>query len=111
MKFPDANIAEEFRKFLLSPEVNPPSQLSTKILTDVHRELNPPQKNVFLKMLGIHAFVSLFSLSVCSQFGLQSFQIFDVMSIFMSAVGHTYCMALCGGLYLGISCLAFSFIM
>ncbi len=105
------NLTEEFNEFLSAPEVKPPSDISESILLRVHQELNPPQEKVFLKMLGIHAVVSVFSLSLCSQFGFQIFQIFDAMSTFMSVVGHTYCMVLCGALYIGLSALIFSFVM
>lgn len=111
MNIQDNKIAEEFCEFLSASEANLPNELSKAVLSHVHRELNPSQQTVFLKMLGIHAVVSLFSLSVCSQFGFQSFQIFDAMNVFMSAVGHTCCMALCGALYLGGSALVFSLVM
>jgi len=111
MTMHDKKIAEEFGEFLSSSEVRPPTQVSEKILLHVRQELNPSQQIVFFKMLGVHAVVSLFSLSVCSQFGFQSFQLFDAMNLFMSAVGHTYCMALCGALYLGLSGLVFSLVL
>lgn len=62
-------------------------------------------------MLGIHTVVSLFSLSICSQFGIQSLKIYDAMDSMMSVVGHTYCMAFCGLLYLSISALMLSFLL
>ncbi len=111
MKIQDRKIAEEFDEFLSSSEVSPSTEISKKILMQIHQELNPAPQKVFLKMLGLHAVVSIFSLSVCSQFGFQSFQIFDAMNVFMSAVGHTYCMALCGALYLGLSAFMFSLVM
>lgn len=111
MKMKDKKITEEFNEFLSAPEVAPPTSTSDAILSHVNHELNPSNQNVFLKMLGIHTVVSLFSLSICSQFGIQSLKIYDAMDSMMSVVGHTYCMAFCGLLYLSISALMLSFLL
>lgn len=105
----DEKLNRDFADFLSAPEAHPPSHLSEKILARVRRDLNPPRPQVFLKVLGIHSVVSLFSLSICSQFGIQSFALYDAMNVFMKFMGHTYCMALCGFLYLALSALALSF--
>lgn len=103
------NLNDDFSDFLSASEMEPPLHLQEKILGFVHADLNPSQKSIFMKILGIHALVSLGSLSLCSQFGIQTFHVFNAMETFMQVVGHTYCMAFCGLLYLGISALAFSF--
>lgn len=105
----DEKLNRDFADFLSAPEVYPPAHLSEKILARVHLDLNPPRSKVFLKVLGIHSIVSLFSLSICSQFGIQSIALYDAMNVFMKVMGHTYCMALCGFLYLALSALALSF--
>ncbi|MBX3019715.1 MAG: hypothetical protein KF767_17635 [Bdellovibrionaceae bacterium] len=107
----DKNISKEFGEFLSSPEVIPPLALRDSILSTVQKDLNPSGTQVFLRVIGVHTVVSLFSLSICSQFGLQSFKIFDAMNWAMSYVGHAYCMAFCGLLYLGISALALSLLL
>lgn len=111
MTMKDKKLDEEFNQFLSAPEITPPNAAREAVLTHVNRELNPSNQNVFLKMLGVHTVVSLFSLSICSQFGIQSLKLYDAMGSMMEAVGHTYCMAFCGLLYLGISALALSLLL
>ncbi len=109
MTWEDEKLNKDFADFLSAPEAAPPLHLTEKILARVHRDLNPPRSQVFLKVLGIHSVVSLFSLSICSQFGIQSIPLYDAMNVFMKFMGHAYCMALCGFLYLALSALALSF--
>jgi hypothetical protein len=104
----DKNLNEEFSEFLSAQELAPPISAREAVLSHVHRDLNPSGQKVFLKMLGVHSVVSLFSLSICSQFGVRSLRIYDAMDSMMAIVGHTYCMAFCGLLYLGLSALALS---
>jgi hypothetical protein len=108
MTLNEKNLTDEFNEFLSASELVPPVMAREAILARVNRDLNPPSQNVFLKMLGVHAVVSLFSLSICSQFGVQSLRLYDAMESMMTVVGGTYCMAFCGLLYLGLSALALS---
>lgn len=107
----DENLNEEFLEFLSASPIQPSARISEQILSRVHRELNPPRGRLFMKILGIHAFVSVVSLSVCSQFGVQAFPLYDAMNSFMQVMGHTYCLAVCGFLYLAASSLTFSFVL
>lgn len=111
MTMNEKKLSEEFNEFLSAPEVAPSSRMSEAVLSRVHQELNPSNQSVFLKVLGIHAVVSLFSLSICSQFGIQSLKLYDAMDSMMDVVGPRYCMALCGVLYLGLSALALSLLL
>ncbi len=107
----DKKLVSEFQEFLTAPEVTPPIALRQSITSHVHQQLNPSNQNVFFKMLGVHTVVSLFSLSICSQFGIQTLKIYDAMNLMMAAVGHTYCMALCGLLYFSVSALVLSLLL
>jgi hypothetical protein len=111
MKSKNEQLKDEFQLFLSADEVRPPQELGHNIQQHVGRELNPTFQTVFLKVLGVHAAVSLFSLSLCSQFGFQTISLFDLMDHFMKFAGPTYCMAFCGAIYLGISALALSFLL
>ncbi len=104
-------LSEEFHEFLSADEVRPSPALSDAILIRVRQDLSPSGQKVFLKMLAVHTLVSVFSLSVCSQFGIRSFKIYDAMESMMAVAGEAYCMALCGLLYLSISGLALSFLL
>lgn len=105
------DLSEEFLDFLSASEIQPSYELSNKILSFVREDLNPSRSRLFMKILGIHAIVSVISLSLCSQFGFQTFPLYDAMNTFMQFMGHTYCLALCGFLYFSASSIAFSFIL
>ncbi len=104
-------LSEEFKTFMEAGEVAPPQSVNSKILAQVSQDLNPSFMNVFLRVLSIHAVLSIVTLSICSQFGVQLFPLLDLMNTFMSYVGHTYCMTFCGALYLGSSALSLSLVL
>lgn len=99
-------LSEEFNEFMSSPEFIPPHAIRERVFNQIYRELNPSIPTVFLKMLSVHCFVSLFSLSICSQFGVQFLNVYDAMESMMALLGHSYCMIFCGLLYLSVSALA-----
>jgi hypothetical protein len=105
------DVRDDFNEFFSAQEVPPPKILQETIFARVHDDLFPSFQRVFLKVLGVHALVSLFSLSICSQFGIQLFHIADAMNTFMDVVGHAYCMFFCGALYLGLSALVLGMIL
>lgn len=101
----------DFNDFLNAPEISPPTSVTSNVTSKVHRDLNPSNFRVGAKILGIHAGLSLVTLSICSQFGLQLFSVMDLMQSFMRIAGHTYCMAFCGALYIGSSAFALSLLL
>lgn len=107
----EKKLSEEFAEFMSSEGVAPPERVVDRVTEYVRRDLNPSSKDVFAKVLGIHALVSVVSLSLCSQFGLQTLALFDLMSVFMKFMGHTYCMALCGAVFMGASGFTFSLLL
>lgn len=94
--------ADEFKEFLDSPEVSPPSHIRDEIFGVVHRDLNPQLWFVMAKLGGIHAAVGSLSLLLCSQFGMG--RGFNLMQPLMN-YGAMTCMALCGALFLGLTTL------
>jgi hypothetical protein len=111
IKSKNQQLKDDFQYFLSADEVCPPKGVAHKILQHVSKDLNPSFQQVWLKILGVHAIVSLVSLSLCSQFGFRTLPFLDLMNQFMDAVGSTYCMAFCGAIYLGLSALALSFLL
>lgn len=107
----DNRLQEEFRNFLEAEEMHPPKELRETLLSRIQRDLNPSFANVFLRVLALHGVLSLVTLSICSQFGLQFFPLLDLMNSFMAVAGHTYCMAFCGALFVGASSLSLSFVL
>lgn len=111
MKTHDKKLSEEFGDFLDANEIDPPKVASEYILSRIHDDLNPSQQRVFIKVLSIHILVSFFTLSFCSQFGIRTLPVFDLMFSMMNLVGERYCMAFCGLFYIGSSALFLSFIL
>ena len=105
------DLIKEYLEFLKTPSIHPGPAVSDKILSFIREDLNPSRSKLFMKILGIHAAVSAVSLSLCSQFGIQSFPLYDAMNTFMKYMGHTYCLALCGFLYFAASSITFSFVL
>lgn len=96
------DIKADFEDFV--SEKDPvPRRISEQILAAIHRQIYPSRTQLFLKVFTIHLLVSCFSLSVCSQFGVRAFEIYDLMTVFMQFVGHTTCLVLCGLFYFFLS--------
>lgn len=93
----------DIETFLTSPEQPPPGYLSERILSTVHRELNPVPAIVFLKMVLVHAFSGTFSVAfVCPQFGVSPLGNSGIAHLLMH-FGHGFCAAACGAIFLGLS--------
>lgn len=100
--------AEEFKNFVDSPAVVPPSALRHKIFSIVHRDLNPGMWLVLAKLGSIHLVVGSFSLLLCSQFGMGRG---DLMMRTFMGYGMSVCMGFCGALFLGLTTLVAGFIL
>jgi hypothetical protein len=94
---------EDFKDFVTTKGVAVPTDVSNKILSRIHRELNPSSWIVFLKLLGIHSVVGTLSLAVCDQFGMSPFNSGFSLSQYFMKFGHSICMVLCGILFLGLT--------
>ena len=66
----DPNDKKDFQDFMNSKGVNPPEELSNRILSFVQADLNPAHKVVFSKLLAIQAFIGFLTLTFCPQFNL-----------------------------------------
>ncbi len=99
-------MTSEFQDFQDGEEVRPPHQLSNRILSQVHRDLNPSAVSVFSKLLLIHLGVAVFTLSICPQLGFRLLgEGMGLMHYFMS-LGHYGCMMACGSFFLSTSMIA-----
>lgn len=104
------NDLKEFTEFLGSSNTQVPAELRVKVLKVVQELLHPSPWVVFAKILGIHVFVGFLSLSICHQFEINPFGTQTSLSdFFMNMWGHSTCMLLCGGLFLGASILTAGF--
>ena len=96
---------EDFNDFVSHKDASVPEELSQKIFSYVHRDLNPSPSKVFVKLTVIHALVGTLSLSICDQFGMNPFNRSFSLSEYFMRFGHSVCMSLCGFLFLSLSVL------
>lgn len=94
---------EDFKDFVETKGVDVPEDLSQRILSQIHKDLNPSSWLVFLKLFGIHSVVGTLSLAVCDQFGMSPFNSGFSLSQYFMKFGHSVCMVLCGILFLGLT--------
>jgi hypothetical protein len=90
-------------------EIKSPSVLD-RLMKTVEKELNPSQWTILFKLLTVHLFSSLVTLSICPQFGVRVFgKGHGIMEYFMY-FGNNVCFLLCGTFFLGTTVIAFKFI-
>ena len=101
----------DFLDFMNSEEINPPDELSNKILDYVKNDLNPSHKIVFGKLLGIQAFIGFFTLIFCPQFNLSLTNNYELFHYFHHNFGESICMAVCGSIFIGSGALLAAYIL
>lgn len=77
----------------------------------VSRDLNPAPSRVFAKLLSIHAVTTLFTLSVCPQFGFRLLGEGMGLMHFFSVFGEYGCLFACGSFFMGTSLLVASLLL
>lgn len=92
---------KDFLDFMNSKGVHPPESLSHKILNFVQADLNPSHRVVFLKLLGIQAFIGFLTLIFCPQFDLSLTNNYELFHYFHYTFGTNICMAVCGSIFVG----------
>lgn len=105
-------LEKEFEEFLNeSSDAGPSLSASSVLFQKVEGDLNPNSARVFGKLMGIHALVTVFTLSVCPQFGFRILgEGMGLMHVF-SALGEWGCLVACGSFFVGSSILAASFLL
>jgi hypothetical protein len=107
----DSSFDTEFEEFLnLEEGIVPPSDVSNRILSTVHSDLNPPAINVFGKTSLIHFVIGGATLLFCPQFGFSVTSSMGLMPYLMR-YGDGVCMLGCGALFTSLSLLATSFVL
>ncbi|MEQ1665212.1 MAG: hypothetical protein ABL927_07555 [Bdellovibrionales bacterium] len=96
---------KEFNEFASTEGHSVPDGISINILNRVRKQLNPSAWVVFFKLLFIHSIVGTFSLGVCDQFGMSPFQTEFSLSEYFMKYGHSFCMTMCGILFVSLSVL------
>jgi hypothetical protein len=97
----DPNEKKDFQDFMNSKGVNPPEELSNRILSFVHADLNPAHKVVFSKLLAVQAFIGFLTLTFCPQFNLSLTNNFELFHYFHHNFGENICMVICGSIFMG----------
>ncbi len=96
MKLNDKDVLKkDFQEF--SQIENEAVNVPESIFRSVKSRLFPSPWKVFLKISAIHGLVGFLSLGICSQFGLNPFNINHSLSEWlMQTAGHSVCMVFCG---------------
>ncbi len=101
-KWTEKEWLEDFNEFVNSEGVPVPQEISEKILNRVHRDLNPSAYLVFIKLLFMQSLVGTLSLGICNQFGINPFNTNFSLSDYFMKFGHSFCMTLCGVIFIGL---------
>jgi hypothetical protein len=102
---------KDFLDFMNSKGVNPPEELSNRILNFVKADLDPSHKTVFSKLLGIQAFIGALTLTFCPQFSLSLTNNYELFHYFHHKFGENICMAICGSIFIGSGALFAAYIL
>ena len=95
------NFEREFEVFVATPPATPPQSVSGEIFCKIQADLLPSIGKVFSKLALIHIATSLFTLSVCPQFGFSVFETGMGLNHLFMAFGETGCAMACGFFFLG----------
>jgi hypothetical protein len=99
---------KDYLDFKTSDSVSPPPRVSEQIMSQVRKDLNPSNWQVFSKISKIHFFAALITLSVCPQFGFRVLGSgLGLMEVFM-AFGSYGCNVACGSFFIGVTMIASS---
>lgn len=95
----------EFQEFLEISPVAVPRHLTERILGQIHRLLTPTFLSVFVRLSLVHAIASIFTLSICPQFGIQILPgVGGLTALFMKS-GAGFCMFACGIFFMAVGIL------
>lgn len=103
MKSQNNKLEEEFKEFLDEPAFGPPASLSERVLSEVHKKLNPNSWLVFSKLSLVHFFGGLITLSMCPQFGINLLGAdLGLIKVFYR-FGTYGCVTACGALFISLT--------
>ena len=102
-KIKNEDLVAEFHEFMSSRPQEVPSDLSAKIISRVHSELNPSKGRVLLKTAGVHVLVASLSLLFCPQLGIGPFGGGRGLLALFHRLGPNWCAMVCGAMFLGFS--------
>lgn len=105
MKHKFDELKKEYSDFLEDDSINPPTELSSKVLAEVYRKLHPNAWLIFSKLSLLHFFSGMITLSVCPQFGINIFGTdLGLLRIFYK-LGIYGCTMACGSLFISVTTL------
>ncbi|GIL18702.1 MAG: hypothetical protein BroJett040_24530 [Oligoflexia bacterium] len=108
----ESHLLNEFHDFANGPQdLSLPIEVQNQILKQVQTALAPSPTQVFFKLAAIHSIIGTLSLGICDQFGMNPFQTGFSLSNYFMKFGHSFCMAMCGFLFVGASILAGTYIL
>ncbi|MCB0272487.1 MAG: hypothetical protein KDD46_05685 [Bdellovibrionales bacterium] len=93
----------DFQEFLAASEkrLSPPEHMQNNILEYVKSELQPSHHIVFSKLIGIHTFIGILTLTFCPQFTMSLTHNQKLYHFFHHTFGASICMMICGSIFIG----------
>ena len=102
---------KDFCDFDKSKSQEPSRSSRETLFATITQDLNPSPYYVFSKLLVIHSFVAVVTLSICPQFGFRVWgDGMGLMRVFMN-LGTYGCLIACGAFFTSMSLVAASFIL
>jgi hypothetical protein len=94
---------DDYNDFLNTTLVEPPSDLSNKVLGLIREKLDPRLLTLFSKLGLIQAIVGTLTLLICPQFGISFNDNDSLFLFFQNNFGHMGCMIACGVIFTSFS--------
>jgi hypothetical protein len=96
------SVRKDFDDFSRADEASEPESLPASLRRAVRRDLEPSGTRILVRLSCLHLTLSVVSLSVCHQFGLNPFgTTWSLSDWAMQMAGHTVCMLVCGAVFFG----------
>jgi len=102
-KISEKDWLNDFNEFASIESNAVPKEITDQILKTTHNALNPSAWIILFKLLGIHSVVGTLSLGLCNQFGINPFHTNFSLSNYFMEISHSFCMTMCGILFISLS--------
>jgi len=106
-----SDYAKDYLSFIDSEKIDPPRELSHRVLDIIIAEMKPSHRLVLGKLILIQAFIGTITMIFCPQFSFSLTSNHDVFHFFHHKFGESICMIICGSIFMGTGALFASFLM
>jgi hypothetical protein len=104
-------LPKDYLDFINNEGVEPPLDLSNRVLHLIRSEMKPAHGLVLGKLILVQAFIGAITMIFCPQFSFSLTNNHDVFHFFHHKFGEYVCMIICGTIFMGTGALFASFLM